>query len=106
MTSRPPPIPGRADEPIVTTRLELQPVVEAHAEALAELFSDERMYRFTGGQRGRLDDLRATFARIQADRANDRDGTAQRNWTVRRRADSQAVGMLQAVLGDGAAAPR
>jgi RimJ/RimL family protein N-acetyltransferase len=87
MTSRrPPPIPAGADAPILTARLELQPVVEADAEVLAELF---------------LDDLRATFARVQADRANDRDATVQRNWTVRRRADRQAVGMLQAVLGDG-----
>jgi hypothetical protein len=60
----------------------LRPVVEGDAEALAEVFSDERMYRFTGGQPGTLDDLRATFARIQAGRANDCDGTAQRNWTV------------------------
>jgi hypothetical protein len=59
------------------------------------------MYRFTGGQPGMLDDLRAAFGRIQADRANDRGGTAQRNWTVRRRVDGQAVGMLQAVVADG-----
>ena len=76
-------------------------MVDGDAEAPAEVFSDERMSRFTGGQPGTLDDLRTTFARVQADRANDRDGTAQRNWTVRRRADGQAVGMLQAVLGDG-----
>ena len=102
MTSRrPSPIPAGPDERILTSRLELQPVVEGDAEALAEVFLDERMYRFTGGQPGTLDDLRATFARVQADRANDRDGTAQRNWTVRRRADGQAAGMLQAVLGDG-----
>ncbi|HEX8857696.1 MAG TPA: GNAT family N-acetyltransferase [Actinomycetes bacterium] len=31
----------------------------------------------------------------------DRDGTAQRNWTVRRRADGLAVGMVQAVFSDG-----
>jgi RimJ/RimL family protein N-acetyltransferase len=102
MTSRrPSPVPAGADAPILTARLELQPVVEGDAEALAAVFFDERMYRFTGDQPGTLDDLRATFARIQATRANDRDGAAQRNWTVRRRADGQAVGMLQAVLGDG-----
>jgi RimJ/RimL family protein N-acetyltransferase len=78
----------------------LQPVVEADAEALAGVFLDERMYRFTGGQPGTLDDLRAAFGRIEAQRTNARDGTAQRNWTVRRRADGQAVGMLQAVVAD------
>jgi RimJ/RimL family protein N-acetyltransferase len=98
---RPSPAPAGADERILTARLELWPVVEADAEALAEVFLDERMYRFTGGQPGTLDDLRATFARIAAQRANDRGGTAQRNWTVRRRADGQAVGMLQAVVADG-----
>jgi RimJ/RimL family protein N-acetyltransferase len=79
MTSRrPPPIPAGADAPILTGRLLLQPVVEGDAEALAELFLDERMYRFTGGQPGTLDDLRATFARIQTDLANDRDGRGGR----------------------------
>jgi RimJ/RimL family protein N-acetyltransferase len=102
MTSRQPsPAPASADERILTARLELQPVVEGDAEALAEVFFDERMYRFTGGQPGTLEDLRASFVRIEAGRANDRDGTAQRNWTVRRRADGQAVGMLQAVFADG-----
>jgi RimJ/RimL family protein N-acetyltransferase len=102
VTSRQPsPAPASGDERILTARLELQPVVEGDAEALAEVFSDQRMYRFTGGQPGTRGCLRATFARIQAGRANDRDGTAQRNWTVRRRADGQAVGMLQAVLSNG-----
>jgi RimJ/RimL family protein N-acetyltransferase len=102
MTSRHPSlIPAGADAPILTARLLLQPVVEADAEALADVFLDERMYRFTGGQPGTLDELRASLAHIQADRAKDRDGTAQRNWMVRRRADGQTVGMLQAVLGDG-----
>jgi RimJ/RimL family protein N-acetyltransferase len=97
---RPSPVPAGADERILTARLELQPVVEADAEALAGVLLDERMYRFTGGQPGTLDDLRAAFGRIEAQRTNARDGTAQRNWTVRRRADGQAVGMLQAVVAD------
>ena len=102
MTSRQPsPAPASGDERILTARLKLQPVVEGDAEALAEVFSDQRMYRFTGGQPGTREDLRAAFARIQAGRANDRGGTAQRNWTVRRRADGQAVRMLQAVLSNG-----
>ena len=102
MTSRrPSPAPVGAEERILTAGLELQPVVEADAAALAEMFLDERMYRFTGGQPGTLGDLRAAFARIAAQRADDRGGTAQRNWTVRRRADGQAVGMLQAVVADG-----
>ena len=92
------PLPASADERIVTARLELQPVVEADVAALAEVFLDERMYRFTGGQLGSLEGLRATFAGIEADRANDPDGRAQRNGTVRRRADRQAVGMVQAVF--------
>ena len=54
MTSRrPPPIPAGADAPILTGRLLLQPVVEGDAEVLAELFLDERMYRFTDGQPAR-----------------------------------------------------
>jgi hypothetical protein len=78
MTSRRPSlIPAGADAPILTARLELQPVVEADAEALADVFLDGRMYRCTGDQPGTLDELRASFAHVHANRAKDRDGTAQ-----------------------------
>ncbi len=95
------PFPVPVDERILTARLELLPVVADDAEKLAEVFGDERMYVFTGGRPGTLEELRATLARLETGRANDREGTAQRNWTVRRRADGQAVGMLQAVFADG-----
>jgi hypothetical protein len=69
-------------------------VVAEDADELAEVFLDQRMYAFTGGRPGTPEGLGASFARLQADQ------TAQRNWTVRRRADRQAVGMLQAVLAE------
>lgn len=96
-----PSTPAGADERLLTDRLELLPVTAADAEELAEVFVDERMYRFTGGHPDTLEERRATYARIEAGHANDQDATAQRNWTVRRRADGQAVGMLQAVFADG-----
>ena len=46
------------------------------------------------------EELRAQFDRLAAERLADMEGTAQRNWTVRRRSDGRAVGMLQAAFSD------
>jgi RimJ/RimL family protein N-acetyltransferase len=45
------------------------------------------------------EELRETLGRLARDRAD--DPWAQRGWVVRRLADERAVGMLQAVFGDG-----
>jgi RimJ/RimL family protein N-acetyltransferase len=88
-----------ADDRIATARLVLVPVNGDDADELAVIFADERLYRFTGGKPGSVEELRATLSRLAEDRAA--DATAQLNWVARRRAGGQAVGMLQAVFGDG-----
>jgi RimJ/RimL family protein N-acetyltransferase len=92
--------PATADEPLLTVRLELVPVIAEHAEELTEVFGDERLYVFLASQPTTSDELRAQFDRLAADRLADKKGTAQRNWTVRRRSDGRAVGMLQAAFSD------
>jgi protein-L-isoaspartate(D-aspartate) O-methyltransferase len=92
--------PGPADERLLTRRLELAPVVADDAEQLAEVFGDERLYVFLASRPTTTEELRAQFDRLAVDRLVDMEGTAQRNWTVRRRGDGRAVGMLQAAFSD------
>jgi RimJ/RimL family protein N-acetyltransferase len=88
------------EERILTPRLELVPVVPDDATELAEVFGDERLYVFLASRPTTAEKLRASFARLAAARRADREGTAQRNWTVRRRGDGRAVGMLQAAFSE------
>jgi RimJ/RimL family protein N-acetyltransferase len=87
------------DAPIRTARLVLSPVEAEDADELAAVFADERLYAFTGGGPGTVEELRGTLGRLARERAG--DPWAQRNWVVRRLADRQAVGMLQAAFGGG-----
>ena len=87
------------DAPIRTARLALVPVVAEDADELAAVFADERLYAFTGGGPGTVEELRETLGRLARGRAA--DPWAQRNWVVRRLADRRAVGLVQAVFGDG-----
>jgi RimJ/RimL family protein N-acetyltransferase len=92
---------GPTDERILTPRLELAPVVADDAAELVEVFGDERLYVFLASRPTTAETLRASFARLAAARLADREGTAaQRNWTVRRRDDGRAVGMLQAAFSE------
>ena len=93
MSSEPP------DESLRTERLHLVPVTADDADALSEVFLDQRLYAFTGGEPGTLEGLRSTFARLAADRSTSRP--AQLNWVVRQQVNGKAVGMLQAVFSDG-----
>jgi RimJ/RimL family protein N-acetyltransferase len=87
------------DAPIRTARLVLSPVEAEDADELAAVFADDRLYAFTGGGPGTVEELRGTLGRLARERAG--DPCAQRNWVVRRLADRQAVGMLQAAFGGG-----
>jgi RimJ/RimL family protein N-acetyltransferase len=87
------------DERIRTNRLDLVPVTADDADPLSEVFSDKRLYAFTGGGPGTLEGLRSTFARLAADRSA--SPTAQLNWVVRHRADAEPIGMVQAIVTDG-----
>jgi RimJ/RimL family protein N-acetyltransferase len=91
---------ARNDERLLTPRLELVPVVADDAEELTDVFGDQRLYAFLASHPSTTEELRAQFARLAAARVVDKAGTAQRNWTVRRRSDGRAVGMLQAAFSD------
>jgi RimJ/RimL family protein N-acetyltransferase len=92
--------PAPTEERLLTPRLELLPVIADAAEELTEVFGDERLYMFLASHPTTTQELRAQFARLAAGRLADSEGTAQRNWTVRRRSDGRVVGMLQAAFSD------
>jgi RimJ/RimL family protein N-acetyltransferase len=76
------------------------PVIADDAGELTEVFGDQRLYVFLASHPTTTRELRDQFARLAAARLADQEGTAQRNWTVRRRSDGRAVGMLQAAFSD------
>jgi RimJ/RimL family protein N-acetyltransferase len=92
--------PAPTEAPILTPRLKLVPVVADDADELIEVFGDERLYRFLDSHPTTTEQLRDQFARLAAARLSDAVGTAQRNWTVRRRSDGRSVGMLQAAFSE------
>jgi RimJ/RimL family protein N-acetyltransferase len=81
---------------ITTERLSLEPLRIEDAGEMAVVLNDEWLHEFTGGRPARVDELRTHYERLAA-------GSAQPdeiwlNWVVRRRADAQAVGTMQATV--------
>jgi RimJ/RimL family protein N-acetyltransferase len=69
------------------------------AEEMAALLGDERLHEFIGGSPPTLAELRDRYAAFAAGSPD--TNVVWLNWIVRRRADSQAVGTVQATLEDG-----
>lgn len=85
-----------AEASIGTERLVLRPLRVADAEEMVAVLGDPVLHEFTGGQPLGLEELRRRFAAMVA--GPGRPGELWRNWVVRRRADSAAVGTVQATL--------
>lgn len=66
------------------------------ADELAGELADERLHEFIGGRPATLAELRDRYARLAAG-SSDPD-ELWLNWIVRRRADSQAIGTVQATI--------
>jgi RimJ/RimL family protein N-acetyltransferase len=81
---------------ITTDRLSLEPLRAEDAAEMAVVLDDERLHEFTGGRPASADELRAHYERLVAGPA--RAGEVWLNWIVRRRADAQPVGTVQATL--------
>lgn len=101
-------MPGVRDLPdgaaLAGPRLDLEPLRVEHAEEMAELLDDPGLHVFIGGEPASLPDLRARYQRQVGGRSP--DGSQQwLNWIVRRRADQQALGTVQATVTQDGAAP-
>jgi RimJ/RimL family protein N-acetyltransferase len=81
---------------IETERLSLVPLRAEDADEMAVVLDDERLHEFTGGRPATVDEIRAHYARLVAGPA--RPDEVWLNWIVRRRADSQPVGTVQATV--------
>jgi RimJ/RimL family protein N-acetyltransferase len=86
------------------SRIVLTPLAVGDAEEMTGVLGGERLYAFTGGHPPTPDELRARYARQVAGRSA--DGREEwRNWIIRRAADGQAVGFVQATITARAAQP-
>jgi len=78
-------------------RVCLEPLQVEHAGEMALVLDDPDLHRFTGGSPATRAELAKTYSRQVAGPAD----RSQRwlNWIVRRLADDQAVGTVQATIG-------
>jgi RimJ/RimL family protein N-acetyltransferase len=83
-----------------TERLDLEPVIVAHAAELAPLLDDASLHEFTGGAPLPADTLAARYARLATHRSPDGD-QMWGNWVMRVRATGAAAGTVQATLPAG-----
>lgn len=82
---------------LYSRRLRLEPLRVEHAEEMASLFDDPDLHRFIGGAPASLPALRDRYHRQALGRSAD-DSQRWLNWIVRRSADGQAVGTVQATV--------
>ena len=78
-------------------RVVLEPLQVTHASELAPLFDDLRLHTFTGGTPATEAQLVERYRRQVAGWSPDRS-ERWLNWVVRRRADDQLVGTVQATV--------
>jgi RimJ/RimL family protein N-acetyltransferase len=83
-----------------TERLDLEPLVVAHAAELAPLLDDTSLHEFTGGAPLPAAALAARYARLTARRSSGGD-QLWGNWVLRVRATGVAAGTVQATLPAG-----
>jgi RimJ/RimL family protein N-acetyltransferase len=84
------------EDPLVTERLLLAPLVPGDADEMAGVLADPALHRFTGGRPATLQELRTRYAALAA--GSGRPEEVWRNWIVRRRADARPVGTVQATI--------
>jgi [ribosomal protein S5]-alanine N-acetyltransferase len=84
--------------PLVTSRLQLEPLLASHADALFAPLQDERIYRWISALPPTdIDKLRRTWSRNEPRLSP--DGTeAWLNWAVRRTSDAAYIGKLDAAV--------
>ncbi|WP_131739096.1 GNAT family N-acetyltransferase [Actinomadura roseirufa] len=88
---------GPIAETILTQRLVLEPLTVHHADEMAEVLDDARLYRFIGGEPLTPAELRARYERLVAGPAPfHREYWL--NWIVRRARDGRALGYVQATV--------
>lgn len=99
-----PELPADDEIRISTRRLDLIPLTTGDADDLFPLLKDPALGRFTGeAPPADVGALRAGFAAWETRRSPD-GAELWLNWVVRLKDGARAVGLVQATVGDGAAA--
>ena len=81
----------------MTSRLQLEPLRVEHAPEAVSVFDDVRLHTWTGGTQCTLEELEAKYQRQSVGQSPDgRQGWL--NWMLRRLADGQLIGTVQATL--------
>jgi RimJ/RimL family protein N-acetyltransferase len=83
-------------QPLKTTRLTLEPLTVGHAAEMVAVLADPALYEYIGGEPPSEADLVARYTRQTS-----RDHWL--NWILREQASGDAVGTVQATLGEHAA---
>jgi RimJ/RimL family protein N-acetyltransferase len=86
-------------ETIATERLSLEPLRPEDADEMAAVLGDERLHEFVGGRPLTLAELRERYAALAA--GSGKTNVQWLNWIVRRHADSQPLGSVQATVTNG-----
>src|SRR5215469_2012125 len=82
-----------------SARLSLAPLAVTDADEMVGVLGAEALYGFTGGGPPTVDELRARYARQSGRRSP--DGSEEwRNWILRREPGGEAIGYVQATIGD------
>lgn len=84
---------------IATARLRLDPLLAEDADDMVEVLADGRLYEFIGGEPPGLAALRKRY-RVWAV-GSPRPAETWHNWIIRLRDEKQAIGHVQATIGDG-----
>ncbi|SEG91659.1 Protein N-acetyltransferase, RimJ/RimL family [Actinacidiphila yanglinensis] len=92
--------PGRlVPRPLGTARLDLLPLVPAHAAEMAEVLGDPALHRFIGGEPATPEALRERYERLAAGSPD--PAVCWLNWMLRLRAEDRLVGTVQATVVPG-----
>ncbi|MFD4866114.1 GNAT family N-acetyltransferase [Streptomyces sp. NPDC058412] len=81
---------------LATRRLDLLPLLPAHAEEMSLVLADPALHAFTGGAPLSREELRARYERLGAGSPD--PATVWANWVLRLRGQGRLVGTVQATI--------
>lgn len=90
-------IPWPTSQDLYSARLDLERLHVDHADEMAPLLHDRALHTFIGGAPSTQPELGARYRRQSHGRSPD-GSQGWLNWVIRRRADGQAVGTVQATV--------
>jgi RimJ/RimL family protein N-acetyltransferase len=94
-------MPDIIAQAITTSRLDLHPLRQDHADEMAAILADPQLYAFTGGTPPTAAELRSRYGRWLAGSPD--PATSWCNWVIGLRSAAGLVGTVQATIATGQA---